>query len=101
MMGAALPSDDAIATKTVTSIIVKNAKEKEAKPCIHCGSCVYSCPTHLQPVLIMEAVKSMNRDRIKMLNPLNCIECGLCSYSCTSDIAVTDFVRRAKIIAKL
>ena len=49
----------------------------------------------------MEAVKSMNRDRIKMLNPLNCIECGLCSYSCTSDIAVTDFVRRAKIIAKL
>lgn len=101
MMGAALPSDDAIATKTVTSIIVENAKEKETKPCIHCGSCVYSCPTHLQPVLIMEAVKSMNRDRIKMLNPLNCIECGLCSYSCTSGIAVTDFVRRAKIIAKL
>jgi UTP-glucose-1-phosphate uridylyltransferase len=50
---------------------------------------------------IMDAYKSMDRDRIKALNPLKCIECGLCTYVCTSKIRVTDFVRRAKILAKL
>ena len=49
----------------------------------------------------MEAVKSGNRDRIKMLKPLDCVECGLCTYSCTSGIRVTDYIRRAKILAKL
>lgn len=101
MMGAALPSDDCIITKTVTSVIVlKETKEKE-EPCVRCGSCVLSCPTGLQPVLIMNAVKTLDRDRIKALNPLRCIECGLCAYACTSKIQVTDFIRKAKVIAKL
>ncbi|MCQ2741974.1 MAG: RnfABCDGE type electron transport complex subunit C [Bacilli bacterium] len=101
MMGAALPNEDCIATKTVTSLIVMNESKKPEAPCIRCGSCVLSCPQHLQPVLIMEAVKAMNKENIKALKPLNCMECGLCTYSCTSGIRVTDFVRRAKIIAKL
>lgn len=101
MMGTALPNEDCIATKTVTSLIVMNESTKPEAPCIRCGSCVLSCPQGLQPVLIMEAVKSTNREMIKMLNPLNCMECGLCTYSCTSGIRVTDFVRRAKLLAKL
>ena len=28
-------------------------------------------------------------------------ECGICSYTCTSKIPVTDYVRKAKMIAKL
>lgn len=102
MMGASLPTDDTIATKTVTSVIVLNKpNEEKEEPCIRCGSCVYSCPVGLEPVQIMNAVKAMDKDRVKKLNPLKCIECGLCTYSCTSSIKVTDFVRRAKIIAKL
>ena len=49
----------------------------------------------------MNAVKAMDKDTIKMLEPLKCIECGLCTYSCTSKIQVTDYVRRAKLFAKL
>ena len=49
----------------------------------------------------MNAVKAMDKDMIKALEPLKCIECGLCAYSCTSKIQVTDYVRRAKVIAKL
>ncbi len=101
MMGAALPSDDCIITKTVTSVIVLNETKEKEQPCIRCGSCVLSCPTGLQPVLIMNAVKALDREKIKALNPLRCIECGLCSYACTSKIQVTDFVRKAKVIAKL
>lgn len=101
MMGACIPSDDCIITKTVTSVIVLNETPIEEEPCIRCGSCVLSCPAHLQPKLIMDAVKAMDKAKVKMLNPLRCIECGLCSYVCTSGIRVTDHVRKAKMIAKL
>lgn len=101
MMGAALPSDDTIVTKTVTSIIVLNKVDYKEEQCVRCGSCVLSCPQHLQPVEIMNAVKAVNKEKIKALNPLTCIECGLCTYSCTSKIQVTDYIRKAKVIAKL
>ena len=90
-----------IITKTVTSIIVLNKTDYKEEPCVRCGSCVLSCPAGLEPVQIMNAVKSLDKERIKALNPLRCIECGLCAYVCTSKIQVTDFVRRAKIFAKL
>ena len=101
MMGASIPSDDCIITKTVTSIIVLNKTNYKEEPCVRCGSCVLSCPVHLEPVQIMNAVKTLDKERIKKLNPLKCIECGLCTYSCTSKIQVTDYIRKAKIIAKL
>ncbi len=101
MMGASVPSDDCIITKTVTSIIVFDKASYKEEPCVRCGSCVLSCPVGLEPVQIMNAVKSLDKERIKALNPLKCIECGLCAYSCTSKIQVTDYIRRAKIFAKL
>ncbi len=101
MMGTSEPNDDCIVSKTVTSCIVMNERTYKEEPCVRCGSCVYSCPAGLEPVSIMNAVKAMDKERIKALNPLRCIECGLCTYSCTSKIKVTDYVRRAKVIAKL
>lgn len=101
MMGASVPNDDVIITKTVTSIIVLDKTDYKENPCVRCGSCVLSCPVHLEPVQIMNAVKTLDKERIKKLNPLKCIECGLCTYSCTSKIQVTDYVRRAKMVAKL
>ena len=101
MMGMSVPSDDLIITKTVTSIIILNKVNFVEQPCVRCGSCVLSCPVHLEPVQIMNAVKILDKERIKKLNPLRCIECGLCAYSCTSKIQVTDYIRKAKMIAKL
>ena len=101
MMGASVPSDDCIITKTVTSIIILDKTDYVENPCIRCGSCVLSCPAKLEPVQIMNAVKALDKERIKKLNPLKCIECGLCTYTCTSKIQVTDYVRKAKLMAKL
>ena len=101
MMGSAIPTDDTICTKTITSLLVFNEKPVELNPCIRCGSCVLSCPANLEPASIMKAVMAVNKEGVKALHPERCIECGLCTYSCTSGIRVTDYVRRAKIIAKL
>ena len=101
MMGASVPSDDCIITKTVTSIIVLDKVEYKEEPCVRCGSCVLSCPAGLEPVQIMRAVKSVDKETLKKLNVNRCIECGLCTYSCTSKIQVTDYVRRGKTLAKL
>ena len=100
MMGASLPIDDCIITKTVTSVLVFDATKEEEAPCIRCGSCVLSCPTGLEPKQIMDAVKAFDKPRMKTLNPMRCIECGLCSYVCTSHIRVTDYIRRAKMFVK-
>ena len=101
MMGSALPNDDCIITKTVTSVLILQHHPYPEEPCIRCASCVYSCPAHLEPKQIMDAVKTGDKARIKALNPLRCVECGLCTFVCTSHIRVTDYVRRAKIFAKL
>lgn len=100
MMGASLASDDVILTKTVTSVIVLQKKEYREDPCIRCGSCALSCPAHLMPMQIMNALKAMNKERLKALHPERCVECGLCAYSCSSRINVTDYVRRAKLLVR-
>ena len=49
MMGASVPSDDCIITKTVTSIIILDKTDVKEDPCVRCGCCVLSCPVHLEP----------------------------------------------------
>jgi len=96
MMGTSVTSDNVIVSKTTTSVIVlKNVDYKE-EPCVRCGSCVYSCPVHIEPVQIMNAVKKDDKEAMKGLEAYKCIECGLCAYVCTSKIHVTDYVRKAK-----
>lgn len=96
MMGVSTVSCDVIVSKTTTSVIVLQDTDYEEQPCVRCGSCVYSCPAHLEPVQIMNAVKRNDKDVMKGLGAYKCIECGLCAYVCTSKIHVTDYVRKAK-----
>lgn len=96
MMGVSTVSDDVIVSKTTTSVIVLQNIEYKEEPCVRCGSCVYSCPAHIEPVQIMNAVKRNDKEVMKGLEAFKCIECGLCAYVCTSKIHVTDYVRKAK-----
>lgn len=100
MMGANLVKDDAIITKTCTSVIVLQEKNYVEEPCVRCGSCVYSCPVGIQPVQIMNAYKMKDQKALNGLDVNRCIGCGLCTYACTSKIDVKDYVRRAKMLIK-
>ncbi len=96
MMGVSTVSCDVVVSKTTTSVIVLKDIDYTEEPCVRCGSCVYSCPAHLEPVQIMNAVNRNDKDAMKGLGAYKCIECGLCAYVCTSKIHVTDYVRKAK-----
>ncbi len=99
MMGTNVAQDDIVMTHTTTSLIVLNEEVVKEEPCIHCASCVYSCPVEIQPVQIMNAYKTRNKDILKQLEVSKCIECGLCSFVCPSKIHLTEYMRKAKSFA--
>lgn len=99
MMGTNILRDDIVMTHTTTSLIVLNEKLEKEEPCVHCASCVYSCPVQIQPVQIMNAWKTRDKETLKMLEVNKCIECGLCSYVCPSKIHLTEYMRNGKRFA--
>lgn len=99
MMGTNIQRDDIVMTHTTTSLIVLNDKVEKEEPCIHCASCVYSCPVEIQPVQIMNAYKIRDKDTLKALEVNKCIECGLCSFVCPSKIHLTEYMRSGKRFA--
>jgi len=100
MMGTNIMRDDVVMTHTTTSLIVMNDAPIKEDACIHCASCVYSCPVQIQPVQIMNAYKVKDKDMLKTLEVNKCIECGLCSYVCPSKIHLTEYMRLGKRLAK-
>jgi len=96
MMGVNVTRDDIVMTHTSTSLIVLNEEILIEEPCIHCASCVYSCPVSIQPTQIMNAYKVKDKDALKMLQVNKCIECGLCSFVCPSKIHLTEYMRLGK-----
>ncbi|PKK96911.1 MAG: electron transporter RnfC, partial [Tenericutes bacterium HGW-Tenericutes-3] len=99
MMGTNVTRDDIVMTHTSTSLIVLNEEKEPEEPCIHCASCVYSCPVSIQPTQIMSAYKAKDKDTLKMLDVNKCIECGLCSFVCPSKIHLTEYMRLGKRFA--
>ena len=100
MMGQNCVRDDAIVSKTSTSVIILNKENYVEEPCVRCASCVYSCPVELMPVKIMNAVIAKNTDALADMNIKRCIECGLCTYSCTSKIHILEYIRKGKRMVK-
>jgi Na+-translocating ferredoxin:NAD+ oxidoreductase subunit C len=100
MMGTNILRDDVVMTHTTTSLIVINEENYQEEPCIHCASCVYSCPVDIQPVQIMNAYKTKDKDALRMLEVSKCIECGLCTFTCPSKIHLTEYMRLGKRLAK-
>lgn len=99
MMGVNVTDDSIIMTHTTTSLLVLNDQQEKEEPCIHCASCVYSCPVDIQPTQIMNAFKARDKDMIQTLQVNKCIECGLCAYVCPSKIPLTEYMRKAKRFA--
>ena len=88
MMGVAACSSDEPISKTTNAIIVLNVKdatEREATACIHCGRCVEACPIGLNPTAFSKALGYGTEEKMARLEEYSvnlCMECGCCSFVC-------------------
>jgi len=93
MMGHTIPTIEAPVTKRTSSIIVfSKSKYKPTKTetaCIHCSNCISSCPVHLHPILIYNALLKGDMAKAEKLYAKDCIACGTCSYVCPAGLPLS------------
>ncbi len=96
MMGHSLATLDAPVTKRTSSVIVfsksKYKPSQQTMPCIHCGTCIDSCPVRLYPVMIYDALMKGDINKAEKLWIKDCIACGTCSYVCPSRLPLLDTI---------
>ena len=95
-MGTCVTKEEVCINAICNGVTVYKDEPLATIGCLRCGRCVEHCPSSLQPVLIKEAAKVNDIERLGKLQLLDCVECGMCSYVCPSKIDVTEEVRRAK-----
>lgn len=101
MMGFSLDSLDYPVIKGTSGLLLFNHDSKFANidsegTCVRCGKCVDICPMHLEPTLIVSAVKERAWGEALNAQVLNCIECGACAYACPANIPLTQYMRMGK-----
>lgn len=100
MMGRTVENLDAPSTKGVSCILIlddKQARRREAEPCIRCGACVNACPMGLEPFLISTLARKGRMEDAAHEKIMNCIECGSCNYACPAARPLLDYIRLGKI----
>ncbi len=104
MMGVALTDLDAPVIKDTNSLVCLTAMERKPdRPsgvCIRCGKCVSSCPMHLSPVFIRQAINQRDMAQLTRLHTGDCISCGCCSFICPAQIPLVETVAQARSIVE-
>ena len=102
MMGVRLASLDAPVIKSTNSLVCLTTFERKPEStgsvCIRCGKCVESCPMHLAPTFIRQALKSSDQTALAKLHPEDCNGCGCCSFICPAQIPLVEMVSQAKAL---
>lgn len=99
MMGRAVSTLDATATKGLSGLVVLPRSESERKPagpCIRCARCVAVCPMGLEPYLLMLQAENKAWSDMAGHGVMNCLECGCCSYTCPASRPLLDFIKLGK-----
>jgi electron transport complex protein RnfC len=99
MMGKALTSTEVPICKGTNSVTVlsdKDARRKEAGPCIRCAKCVSACPMGLEPYLLATLSNMKNWEQAETEDIVSCIECGSCQFTCPAHRPLLDNIRLGK-----
>lgn len=99
MMGRAISSLEASATKGLSGLVILPESEslrKPTQPCIRCARCVSVCPMGLEPYLLMLQADVKKWDDMAANGVMNCLECGCCAYTCPSHRPLLDMIKLGK-----
>ena len=103
MMGITVPDDTAPILKNTNAVLALTAREvktPKTTPCIHCGSCVNSCPFGLAPFMIATAAERRDVAALEGLSLMTCMECGCCSFVCPASRPLVQTNKLAKMILR-
>ena len=101
MCSKAQMNDQFVVEKQSGGYTVLPFEDPTPEACLRCGMCTLHCPASLQPVEIKNAVEKKDEKRLIELKANSCIECGMCTFICPSHIAVTENIRKAKLMLKI
>lgn len=99
MMGIHLPGLDVPVVKGTSGILALTAdeiNERQADPCIRCGSCVSICACGLTPVELAAHIRHDDLEGAAKLGVMDCVSCGSCSWVCPSHIPLVHYFNYAK-----
>ena len=99
MMGQPLPETGVPIVKGSGGILALTPREitnKQAMPCIRCGSCVKACPCGLLPLEMASRARIGDFDAAVNFGLMDCIACGSCAYVCPSHIPLVQYFNYAK-----
>ncbi|MGD1276489.1 MAG: 4Fe-4S dicluster domain-containing protein [Tepidisphaeraceae bacterium] len=63
------------------------------QPCIRCAWCMETCPTRVQPAVVLEAAQRGDHAMAQAAGIHACIDCGLCSHVCPSRLPLLGALR--------
>ncbi len=66
-------------------------------PCIHCGTCVRTCPMNLMPLRISKFGQENRPEELEEYGVMNCIECGSCAFVCPANIPLVQWIKVGKL----
>ena len=69
-------------------------------PCIRCGACATVCPAHLQPQLMLFALKAGALNHAVHEGLTDCVECAACNAVCPSHIHLAESFRVGRLQAE-
>ena len=69
-------------------------------PCIRCGACATVCPVHLQPQLMLFALKGGALNHAVHEGLTDCVECAACNAVCPSHIPLAEWFHLGRFQAE-
>ena len=103
MMGLTVPDTEAPVLKNTNAILALSEREArlpKTSPCIHCGTCVNTCPFGLAPMQLAKAYDDKNAQALEELSINACMECGCCSFVCPANRPLVQTNKLAKAFLK-